>query len=120
MLSFCGRRALVEVPIAFLYEVDEFIDAVAEASALHDERVYFLSEYPAALVLGVGRAVARDVGAGAAFFVHEAGDFQFAKGAYDRIGVDEQLLGEGPNRRQFCVGFESAGGDHVLKLLCQL
>jgi hypothetical protein len=68
------------------------------------------------LAAGERRTLFGDIGAGGAAFFDDAGRFELAVRAGDRVGVNEQPLSENANRRQLLAGRESAGGDQVFHL----
>ena len=68
---------------------------------LGQQRVDPFGENLESLAARQRRALIGNVGAGRAALLDDAGRFQLAIGPGDRVRIDDQLLGQHANRRQF-------------------
>ena len=97
-----------------------FVERDVHLPGLGEQGVDPLGENLHPLAAGQRRALVGDVRAGRAALLDDAGRLQLAIGAGDRVRIDEQLLGQHANRRQFLAGREPARGDQVLHLVDDL
>jgi len=72
------------------------------------------------LVFREGGAVFAHVGAVGASLFDNPFDLELAVGAGDRVGIDEEALGEDADGREFLTRAEAARSDHVLDLVRDL
>lgn len=104
----------------FAHECLDLFFVVAHVECFDDEGFDAFAEDAFAYGFGVGGDFCGDECSCAAFFVDESFGFEFAVGADDGVGVEDELLCELAYGGEFGVGFESSGGDEGFDLVDEL